>query len=135
MAGYNNYGYPYPSVDTTQTNGVNYVPRYSGMPTMVYVNGIEGANAYQMPNGVTEQILWDADKDIFYVKKLDQMGRPRVVAVKDYFDHVEPEKTEPTTQPDIDLSKYVTKDDLNKIIQELTVGLGGRIVRNNELTT
>ncbi len=128
MAGYNNYGYPYPPVDTS-------IPSYPATQTMVYVKGIEGANAYQMPPGVTEQILWDTDEDIFYVKKLDQMGRPRIVAVKDYFDHVEPEKTEPVEKPEIDLSKYVTKDDLNKIIQELTVGLGGRIVRNNELTT
>ena len=132
MAGYNNYGYPYPSADNV---GLNTYPRVQAVQTMFYVNGIEGVNAFQLPPGVTEQVLWDADKDTFYVKKIDQMGRPRVVAVKDYFDHVEPEKTEPVTHPEIDMSQYVTKSDLNKVIQELTVGLGGRIVRNNELTT
>lgn len=118
-----------------------------------YVHGIEGANAYQMPQGVTEVILWDNEVDSFYIKKLDEMGRPKVVAHKDFFDHVDPEPVK-LEQPQIDMSKYMTQDDLmsalgkidlscfltkdalNKALDEYTstlvVGEQGKVVRKHE---
>ena len=98
----------------------------------IYVHGIEGANAFQMPPGVNRITLWDENNDQFFVKGYDSNGIPRVIAWKDYHDHVaEPEPT-PQPQQKIDLDKYVTKDDLNKMLSELTIGANGRIVRNNE---
>lgn len=115
----------------------------------IYVTGIEGANAFQMPPGVQQMILWDADKDSFYVKKLDEMGRPRVVAWKDFSDHVEPDvQAKPQVSADVDMSvyptrkdleemlekydmtKYLTKDDFAKMLNHLYVGERGRIVLN-----
>lgn len=138
----NNYGFPsippqpriYPQVNP-------YDP--------IYVTGIDGANAFQMPPGVNRIILWDTEVDRFYIKMLDEIGRPRVVAVKDFFDHVEPEKKAPPAGVDMsayptskdleeflsryDTSKFLTKDDLDKALSQLTLGAQGRIVRNNEL--
>lgn len=120
-----------------------------------YVTGIEGANAYQMPAGVQQMILWDTDKDCFYIKKLDEIGRPRVVAWKDFSDHVEPAQENQNgtdAQQTIDMSvyptkkdledmlekynmtNYLTKDEFEKALGQLCVGERGRIVRN-ELDT
>ena len=62
--GYNNYAFPQ----------VNY--NQPVQAPFVYVHGIEGANAYQLPQGVTRQLLWDDEKDSFYVKALEQYLAP-----------------------------------------------------------
>lgn len=95
-----------------QTNGFNPVPPQAD--NRVFVTGRAGADAYQLPHGVNMQILWDDDNDRFYVKGYDESGRPRILMDKDYFDHVEPE----TPVPDIDMSRYATKDDINAMITE-----------------
>ena len=100
-------------------------------------------------------VLWDNDYDRFYIKGYDNNGRPRVLGDFDFQPHVEPE----TATPQIDLSAYATKADIANMIEdsmkkisqnqpnmgkfvtmkyldqalsELSVGNGGRIVRNNE---
>lgn len=139
---YANQGYPIP-----QQPQPSQYPMQQGTQ-LHYVHGLAGANAYQMPPGVTEDILWDDEKDSFYIKKLDEMGRPKVVAHKDFFDHVEPETPpEPEKQDlskyvtredlaqmlsQIDLSSFLTKDHLDKILNELVVGERGKVVRKHE---
>ena len=156
MAGYNNYtANPNPyqfGVTPVQYQNPPQPRPYYNYDT-IYVTGIEGANAFQLPPGVTHVVLWDTDVDSFYIKKLDEMGRPKVVAWKDYVDHVEPKKPESVepsnidfsvypTKKDIeamlskfDTSKYLTKEDLEKVIGELFVGERGKVVRHNELNT
>lgn len=144
----------YNSNPNQMTGGINFVPytptpvalpqtpqqpRYiSGYEPMIYVTGIEGANAYQMPPGVSYVILWDTEFDSFYIKKLDEMGRPRVVAWKDFVDHVVPEKQEAAPVKN-ESNEYLTKADfesmLDKALSELSVGERGRIVRINELNS
>ena len=120
-----------------------------------YVTGIEGANAYQMPPGVSQMILWDTDSDCFYIKKLDEIGRPRVVAWRDFSDHIIPapeNQNGSEVQQSVDMSvyptkkdledmlekynmtNYLTKDEFEKALSQLCVGERGRIVRN-ELDT
>lgn len=144
VSAYNNYGTPaYAPAPAVP----RYYPQQAYEPQ--YVTGIEGANAFQMPPGVTKIILWDTDKDSFYVKMLDEMGRPKVVAWKDFADHVEPPR-EVQSSPDLsvyptkkdledmldkfDTSKYLTKDDLETALNQLVVGERGRVVRSNEFT-
>lgn len=120
----------------------------------VYVSGRAGADAYPMPNGVNEITLWDTDARRFYVKGYDNNGMPRVLEDCDYTPHVQ---QEPTTVNQVDLSKYATKNDIEKMIEDaftrfqspdmssyitkdyfnkrlsgLSVGNGGRIVSNDE---
>lgn len=113
-----------------------------------YVNGRAGADAYPIPSGVNEIILWDTEAKRFYIKGYDNNGMPRVLEDNDYSPHVEPEVN---AQPQVDFSQYATKDDIknmisnafgmstfvtqqefNKALSELSVGNGGRIVRGNE---
>lgn len=111
---------------------------------IVYVHGIDGANAYQLPPNVTQQILWDDTVDSFYVKGYDQNGLPRVIAWNDFAKHVEPEKPK-AHAADIDMSSYatkndiktmlerfMTKDDFEKSVSRLSVGERGRIVMTDE---
>lgn len=102
---------------------------YTPQPQMalIYVHGIDGANAYQMPPGVTKVILWDDEVDSFYIKALDDMGRPKVIAWKDFVDHVIPQAPE---QPVADTSMYITKADLKQYLSQLYVGERGRIMFN-----
>lgn len=180
MAGYNNYGnygnyanYPtqgqYAGIGNMntipqQTNNFGYQNAYqqNQMPVqdtrfqfVDYVSGRAGADAYQLPTGVTRALLFDNDTNRFYVKTYDNNGRPRVVEDNDFQTHVDPEPK--VQQPNVDLSRYATKDDiremidnalsnislpnmssyvtqsyLDKQLSNLSVGNGGRIVRNNE---
>lgn len=142
--GYAGWGY--------QNNGYNQAPSQQ-IDDRVFVTGRIGADAYQLPPGVNVQILWDDEQDRFYIKGYDEKGRPRVLADKDFFDHVEKEAPQSAvdlslyaTKDDIrtmiseafkknktpNLSDYVTMDGLNKILSELCVGSGGKVVRSNE---
>lgn len=142
MAAYNNYvgyagfnpyqntGYQfqYPQQLYTQQQSA---PNSDGL---IYVHGIDGANAYQIPAGVSKVTLWDDTEDCFYVKGYDATGKPRILAWNDYKAHVveEPATSSSAAAPQIDTSNFITKDEFNKILSELIVGERGRIVRNNE---
>lgn len=120
-----------------------------------YVSGRAGADAYQLPPNVNKAILYDNDTDRFYVKGYDENGRPRVLADNDFTPHVEPEPNHQNSQIDLsgyvtkadleqminnavksiqypNLAGYVTQNDLDKALSGLSVGNGGRIVRINE---
>lgn len=156
------------SVVPTNTGAYSYNSGYNGyqnpQPTPVrdnhwiyrdYVTGRAGAEAYQMPNGVNEVLLFDNDTDRMFVKGYDNNGRPRILEDSDISTHIDPEPS--PIQPSVDLSHYATKEDIQKMINdaigglsqtnlasyvtqteltkalsELSVGNGGRIVRNNE---
>lgn len=83
-----------------QTNGI------------VWVQGIEGAKAYQLiPNSNT--ILMDSENDgIFYIKVSDNVGMCNLRTFK---------YTEITSQPtsQIDLSNYVTRQELETAIANM----------------
>ena len=67
----------------------------------VYVQGIEAARAYPLPNG-SEMPLFDNDRNILYMKTVDQAGRMSI-QVMDCVPHVEQqdERGEYATQADI----------------------------------
>ena len=114
----------------------------------IFVHGRAGAEAYQLPPGVMRQTLWDDEVNRFYVKAIDEMGRPRIVADNDFQPHIEPVAASSgdgsgvdfsvyPTKKDLeeflgkfDTSNYLTKADLDKALGELSLGAQGRIVRN-----
>ena len=49
----------------------------SAQQSLIRVNGIDGARAYQMPPNST-QALFDTDKDILYIKTTDGAGFPSI---------------------------------------------------------
>lgn len=76
----------------------------------VYVAGIEGARAYQLsPN--SEAILCDDTNSVIYDVIVDQNGKRTVTA----YDIVEHKESQP-----IDFSQFATKQDIEKLKEELT---------------
>lgn len=144
MAVFNNYN-PYQNSNVYSQQPMNTV---QALMQPIYVHGRAGAEAFQLSPGVVRQILWDDETDRFYVKALDEMGRPRIVADKDFTDHVEPIAPQASEASSIDfsvyptkrdleeflskfdVSNYLTKADFDKALGQLSLGVGGRIVRN-----
>ena len=93
--GYLNYQRP-------QTNGIN------------WVQGIEGAKAYQMmPSSNT--ILLDSENDgIFYIKVSDNVGMCNLRTFK-----YEEIGEQPKSSAPVNLDNYVTRDELTKVINDL----------------
>ena len=86
-----------------------YQPRTNGI---VWVQGIEGAKAYQlMPN--SNAILLDSENEgIFYIKTSDNVGMCNLRLFK-Y------EEINNTPAPQIDTSQFVTRAELEDIIASL----------------
>ncbi len=98
--------YPYmnyqPQRYTQQNNGI------------VWVQGIEGAKAYQlMPN--SNAVLLDSENEgIFYIKLSDNVGMCSLRSFR--YTEITNEQTKPQS---VDLSAYVTKAELENAVKEL----------------
>ena len=92
----------------------SYVNQQRYVPTngITWVQGIEGAKAFQMmPN--SNAVLMDSENDgRFYIKVSDNVGmcNLRTFSYEEITD---------TPTPQVDMSQYVTKDELNVLIQNL----------------
>lgn len=82
--------------------------------SMIWVQGIEGAKAYQMPiNGIS--VLFDSETEgRFYIKTSDNIGMCNLRV----FDYTEITNSANMQQSgaNVDMTKYVTKDELNSIL-------------------
>lgn len=101
------YGYP--------TMGVT-----APMNNVIWVQGKEGANSWQMnPNSLA--ILLDSENTgIIYIKTTDNVGISSLRMFE--YTEVTEKKTESvskSTVDDLDLSQFVRKDELNTFIKEL----------------
>jgi hypothetical protein len=142
MANMNPYGMYNP-----MQNGLNYnypgtaygqnFNNYSGMAGNVnqnnginWVQGMEGAKAYQLaPN--SNIILLDSEQDRFYIKTADNIGMC-TLRVFD-FKEVTDSPTQPV--PTVDMSDYVTKQELQEALRNVTKGgkqNGKQFVQSNE---
>lgn len=85
--------------------------------SIIWVQGNEGAKAFQMyPN--TNAILMDSESNnTFYIKECDSIGRCSL----HIFNYSE--VTDQLNKPNIDMSQYVTKPELEKLLNEM---LGGQ---------
>ena len=78
-----------------------------------WVQGLEGAKAYQVNTSNAEVYLRDSDdSDILYIKTTDQYGRPNTLRM---FRLTEEEIQD---SPFPDASKYVTVDQINDILDD-----------------
>ena len=76
----------------------------------VYVNGIEGAKAYQMPPN-SEMPLFDAGGDVMYIKTTDGAGFPTIKVC---------DVSERTGAANAQASEYVTRDELQRVYADLS---------------
>jgi hypothetical protein len=132
MNGMNGYGMPSNMGAYSPAAVYNpYAPNRSVMPPntaynainngIIWVQGIEGAKAYQIaPN--SNVMLMDSENDgRFYIKVSDNVGMCNLRT----FSYVETTGQEPFSrghENDIDMSQYVTKDELQEALKNLKGG-------------
>lgn len=81
---------------------------------IVWVQGREGAKAYQLAPS-TNAILLDSENDsVFYIKSADNVG---MCTMRTF--HYEEVPDSANTQPEIKLDEYVKKDELKGMILDL----------------
>lgn len=147
MAAYNNfqsgYGYPmysannYSAYQPMQTQyaqpAASYQAQQQPSVGIVWVDGEVGAKAYQLPANWPVNApmpLWDTNDTVIYLKSTNPMGMPNPLQKIHYT--MEEAKTTPMvgksgdTQPALpapDMSNFVTKDDLDKMKEELKAAM------------
>ena len=113
-------------------NNYNQFPQQLNQPQMttqnlIRVNGIDGAKAYQMPANSTVA-LFDNNEDIMYIKTTDGAGFPAIRTFA--FNEVVA-----NTNPIQDTADYVTRDEFNKLKEELLNGKQSISRSKSNLTT
>lgn len=78
-----------------------------------FVGGYDGAKTFQMPNN-SSSILMDNSEPIFYMVSTDNAGMRDIKAFK--FEAID---ITPKAQQPLDTSNFVTKEDLEKIIEQI----------------
>lgn len=102
-------------------------PQQTTQPTpsgLIWVDGEVGAKAFQMPtNWPANQpiALWDTNDTVIYLKSINPMGMPNPLQKAHYTleQTASGEATQGYSGTAMDTSKYVTKDDLEKMKQDL----------------
>ena len=86
-------------------------PRNNGI---LWVQGIEGAKAWQLPANSNVMLLDSETDGRFYIKTSDNIGmcNLRVFEYKEITDT-------PKAETNIDLSEYVTRNELSEVIKSL----------------
>lgn len=113
------YGNPYPmQYQQPQATARQYyttmapIPQQQTAPGLIQVTGIEGAKAYPLaPN--SEAALFDAGRDVFYVKRTDAGGYPTIQAYQ--FSPVQ--EAAPSAQPE-----YVTRQEFDELKEMIANG-------------
>jgi hypothetical protein len=98
---------------------------------ITWVQGIEGAKAYQL-NPNSNVILLDSESDRFYIKTSDNIGMCSLRVFN--FQEVTNNPTSEVQKTEIDLSNYVTKDELQEALKSVRGGKqnGKQFVQSNE---
>lgn len=85
------------------------IPQQTGL---IQVTGMEGAKAYPLaPN--SEAALFDAGRDVFYVKRTDAGGYPTIQA----YQFAPVQEAAPSAQPE-----YVTREEFNELKEMIANG-------------
>ena len=89
---------------------------------LIWVQGIEAAKSYPVSAGQSV-LLMDSESNAFFIKTADASGMPLPLRVFDYTERTAnnaPKAVQETrTEPSIDLSAYVTRDELESRISEI----------------
>ena len=110
--------YPYPQMYQNQ-----YAPQSQQQSSgLTWVQGIEAAKSYPVSAGQSI-LLMDSESNSFFIKSADASGMPLPLRVFDYTERTvnnAPKTVQETrTEPSIDLSAYVTRDELESRISEI----------------
>ena len=85
--------------------------------SIIWVQGIEGAKAYQMPPNSQAVLLDNDNEGVMYIKICDNVG----MCTLRIFDYVE-RTTKLNNSAEIDTSEFVRKDELKSLIEQMMKG-------------
>lgn len=89
---------------------------YQQNTNITFVNGIEGAKAYQLsPN--SSVVLMDSENSKFYVKSTDSLGVPKLTSYKFVEDNLSENKSQEDQIPVN--STVISNEDLNNILAKI----------------
>lgn len=84
---------------------------------IIWIQGIEGAKAYQIPPNTSVLLMDSENENVFYIKTSDNVG----MCAMRYFKYEEIQSS--PTVPTIDMSEYVKKADLENMIKTIIGGM------------
>ena len=127
-----NYPVPYQSNWGYSGIGQQLYPQYQSMtqpaqpqqntPGLIWVDGEVGAKAYQLPAGLPANqpvALWDTNDTVIYLKSVNPMGMPNPLQKAHYtLEGTKSGEANRGYSGDAE-PPYATKDDLNKMKQEI----------------
>ena len=111
--------YPQQNFSQPSYQAQQVLPQQNGI---IWVDGVSSAKAYPVANG-TSILLMDSNENVFYIKSVDQSGMPSI-RIFDYSERtaanssqtqVAQNSEQPSENPNIDLSLYVTKEEFEKV--------------------
>ena len=112
--------FPYYPAYQPQMYQNQYTPQQSS--GLIWVQGIEAAKSYPVSAGQSV-LLMDSESNAFFIKTADASGMPLPLRIFDYTERTAgnaPKTAQETrTEPSIDLSAYVTRDELESRIKEI----------------
>ena len=122
---YNSYipNYPYVGFQAPQQPQIPPQPQYRPQQQqpvangIIWVQGLAGAKSYLLAPGQTAMLM-DSENPVFYIKSADQSGMPTLRA----FDYKERVTEQPAPAQGVDMSAYVTREELEKKLAELSKG-------------
>lgn len=122
MPAYNNY-FPMNYQPMQYNPQPQYTPPVMQQPQnstgIIWVQGEAGAKAYPVAPG-NSILLMDSENTCFYIKTTDGSGVPQPIRKFTYVEEGAKKKEEPK-QPEIDLSNFVTKEELEERFAGLTL--------------
>lgn len=84
-----------------------------GTPSIIWVQGEEGAKAYMVAAG-NSVLLMDSENSAFYIKSTDASGMPLPLRVFDYKERTTAAKTPPQTAQQTGV-EFVTREEFNAL--------------------
>lgn len=114
--------FPYYPAYQPQMYQNQYMPQTQQNSGLIWVQGIEAAKSYPVSAGQSV-LLMDSESNAFFIKTADASGMPLPLRVFDYSErtanNVPKSSQEAHAEPSIDLSAYVTRDELESRIKEI----------------
>ena len=112
--------FPYYPTYQPQMYQNQYAPQQHG--GLIWVQGIEAAKSYPVSAGQSI-LLMDSESNAFFIKTADASGMPLPLRIFDYSERTSnnaPKAAQEThTEQSIDLSAYVTRDELESRIAQI----------------
>ena len=96
-------------------------PQQQASNSIIWVQGESAARSYNVAPGQSV-LLMDSESSTFFVKSADASGMPMPLRIFDYTERTSQPQSKPdiAEKQDIDMSMYITRDEFEKRISELS---------------